>query len=102
MTKLEQILEIFNSAGEWAHGGDAENVAAEWNESNLSPSRIEEWLEAGCFRAEAAFWMEEYGIEPEQASKRWDGNTLAYLVANGDMSPDKVLYIIQNSEEVAV
>jgi hypothetical protein len=92
--KFNQILEVVEQGGEWAHGGNLNQVAAEWYETGFTTSQVEEWLGCGCFDAQSAFQLDNEDITPEQANVRRDGLTIGYLYANGDLSLAKVKHYI--------
>ena len=73
-------------------GGDAGSVAQAWTDAGFDDETTARWLEARCFDAQAARALADAGVTPEQASKRTrDGggyvDTIAYKVANGDLTP---------------
>ena len=92
--KAETSVETIRRYGELAdRGGDADAAAQAWTEAGFDDAMTERWLKARCFDAEAARALADMGVSPEQASRRTrDGggeyaDTIAYKVANGDMTP---------------
>jgi len=75
-----------------ARGGDAREAAQAWTEAGFDDAMTARWLKVRCFDPEAARVMAELDVAPEQAAKRTrDGggdykDTIAYKVANGDMT----------------
>lgn len=92
--KFNQILAVVEQGGEWAHGGNPNQVAAEWYETGFTASQVEEWLGCGCFDAQSAFQLDNEDITPEQANVRRNGLTIGYLYAHGDLSLAKVKHYI--------
>ncbi len=86
--------ETIRRYGELAQrGGDAEAAAQAWTEAEFDDETAGRWLEARCFDAGSARALADLGVTPEQAAKRTrDGggadyvDTIAYKVANGDLS----------------
>ncbi len=74
-------------------GGDAEAAARAWTEAGFDDQTTTRWLEARCFDPQAAHALAELGVTPQQAAARTrdggDGglDTIAYKVANGDLTP---------------
>ncbi len=87
--------ETIKRYGELAdRGGDADAAAKSWTEADFDDEATAQWLEARCFDPGAARALVSLGVTAEQASKRTrDGggaeylDTIAYKVANGDLSP---------------
>ena len=79
--------------GEFAlRGGDAATAAQAWTKAGFDDETTAKWLEARCFDPEAAQELAEMGVSPRQAACRTrDGgnylDTIAYKVANGDLTP---------------
>lgn len=79
--------------GELATRGDAAVAAAAWTDAGCDDELSARWLAARCFDAQAARALIELGVTPEQAAGRTrDGrgdyiDTIAYKVANGDLTP---------------
>ena len=73
--------------------GDADAAAEAWTKAGFDDAMTDRWLKARCFDAEAARALADMSVTPEQASKRTrDGggeyrDTIAYKVANGDLTP---------------
>jgi hypothetical protein len=73
-------------------GGDPRAVAQAWTDAGFDDAVTAKWLTARCFDAMAARALADMGVTPEQAAKRTrdggDGyrDTIAYKVANGDMT----------------
>ena len=88
-------VETITRYGELAdRGGDPAAAARAWTEASFDDEMTARWLEARCFDPEKARALSNLGVSPEQASKRTrDGggasyvDTIAYKVANGDLSP---------------
>lgn len=87
-------VEVIRQYGELAdRGGAAETAAQAWTESGFDDATTARWLEARCFEPKAAHALAGFGVTPEQASRRTrDGSgkyldTIAYKVANGDLTP---------------
>lgn len=73
---LEAIKRELLAAGEWAHGGREDEVAAEW-ECAFSPGEVKRWLEAGCCWPEAAAYAWDKGVLPrefEEAAAKYHYN----------------------------
>ncbi|HEX7301000.1 MAG TPA: hypothetical protein VF257_18530 [Solirubrobacteraceae bacterium] len=74
-------------------GAGVEAAAAAWTQFGFDDETTARWLEARCFDPEAARALTELGVTPGQAAVRTrDGkgdylDTLAYKVANGDLTP---------------
>ncbi|MGI8439122.1 MAG: hypothetical protein ACR2NV_02800 [Thermoleophilaceae bacterium] len=74
-------------------GGAAEVAAQAWTDAEFDDETTARWLEARCFDAQAARALAGLGVTPEQAAVRTrdggDGyiDTIAYKVANGDLTP---------------
>jgi hypothetical protein len=74
-------------------GGNAEVAAQAWTDAGFDDEVTARWLEARCFDAQAARALAELGVMPKQAAVRTrDGgggyiDTIAYKVANGDLTP---------------
>jgi hypothetical protein len=73
-------------------GGDAGSVAQAWTDAGFDDETTGRWLEARCFDPQAARALADYGVTPEQASRRTrDGggyaDTIGYKVASGDLTP---------------
>ena len=72
-------------------GGDPRAVAQAWTDAGFDDAVTARWLTARCFDAVAARALADMRVTPEQAAKRTrDGgggiDTIAYKVANGDMT----------------
>ncbi len=73
-------------------GGDPGAAAEAWTKAGFDDALTGRWLTARCFHAVAARALADMGVTPEQAAKRTrDGgggyiDTIAYKVANGDMT----------------
>ena len=73
-------------------GGDPEAAAQAWTDAGFDDATTARWLAARCFDAAAARELAGMSVTPEQASARTrdggDGsiNTIAYKVANGDLT----------------
>jgi hypothetical protein len=87
-------VETINRYGELAcWGATAEDAARAWTEAGFDDRITARWLEARCFDPDAAGALAALGVSPEQASVRTrDGggkyiDTIAYKVANGDLTP---------------
>ena len=88
-------VETIRRYGELAdRGGDAGAAARSWTDAEFDDETTARWLEARCFDPQAARALADLSVSPEQASKRTrDGggasyvDTIAYKVANGDLSP---------------
>lgn len=85
--------ETIKRYGELAdHGGSAEAAAQAWTAAGFDDATTARWLDARCFDAQPARDLAELGVIPEQAAMRTrDGggyiDTIAYKVANGDLTP---------------
>ncbi len=86
-------VETIRRCGELAdRGGDAGEAAQAWTGAGFDDARTARWLKVRCFDPEAARALADMDVEPEQAAKRTregDGDykdTIAYKVANGDMT----------------
>jgi len=84
------IIDIIIAAGEWAHGGDAEEVADTWERAGFDEEAVERWLAARCFEPWDAERLSKLGVTPEQAAMRVEhagsADCLGYWVSNGDMT----------------
>jgi photosystem II stability/assembly factor-like uncharacterized protein len=87
-------VETIKRYGELAdRGGAAEDAAQAWTEADFDDEVTAHWLEARCFDAQAARALADLGVTPGQAAARTrDGgdrsiDTIAYKVANGDLTP---------------
>ena len=87
-------VETIRRYGELAdRGGTAEAAAQAWTEAGFDDETTARWLEARCFDPQAARALAELGVTPQQATARTrdgggDGiDTIAYKVANGDLTP---------------
>lgn len=98
MKVYEQVpntgVEVIRRYGELAsRGGGAEAAARAWTESGFDDATTTKWLEARCFDPEAARSLAGLGVTPGQASLRTRAgrgeyiDTIAYKVANGDLTP---------------
>jgi hypothetical protein len=73
-------------------GAGVQAAAEAWTQCGFDDDTAARWLEARCFDAEAARALADLGVTPEQAAVRTrDGkgeyiDTLAYKVANGDLT----------------
>jgi len=76
-----------------ARGGDPGEAAQAWTDAGFDDEMTARWLEARCFDPQAARALADMDVSPEQASARTrDGDTsyidtIAYKVANGDLTP---------------
>ena len=74
-------------------GGDAGDAAQEWADAGFDDEATAKWLDARCFDPQTARSLADMGVSPAQASMRTrDGggdyrDTIAYKVANGDLTP---------------
>jgi hypothetical protein len=74
-------------------GGDAVVAAAAWTDAGFDDELAARWLAVRGFDPQAARTLLELGVTPEQAGVRTrDGrgdyvDTVAYKVANGDLTP---------------
>jgi len=73
--------------------GNPDAAAKAWSDAGFDDEQTVLWLDARCFRPEAARELADLGVTPKQASVRTrdggaDGrpDTIAYKVANGDLS----------------
>jgi hypothetical protein len=87
-------VETIERYGELAmRGGAAATAAAAWTDAGFDDELTGRWLAVRCFDARAARELVELGVTPEQAGVRTrDGggdyvDTIAYKVANGDLTP---------------
>jgi hypothetical protein len=73
----------------------AARAALEWAEEGCDDKQADRWLAAGVFAADAAERLRAAGVTPEQAGttdrEAYEGGTLGYAVANGDLSANDVL-----------
>jgi len=54
MSKIEEIKEVLESYGFWAHVGDLEHVAREWEAEGFTADEADAWLEAEvCWASDA-------------------------------------------------
>lgn len=72
--------------------GDFEADARAWSDAGFDDEVTARWLTARCLNPAAARALAELGVSPEQAAARTrDGggrvDTIAFKVANGDLSP---------------
>lgn len=86
--------ETIRRYGELAdRGGTVEVAAQAWTEAGFDDEMTGRWLEARCFDPQAARALGELGVTPKQATvPTRDGggdyiDTIAYKVANGDLTP---------------
>ncbi len=86
-------VETIRRFGELAdRGGGAREAAQAWTDAGFDDAMTARWLTVRCFDPEAARALADLGVTPEQAAKRTrDGggdykDTIAYKVANGDMT----------------
>lgn len=92
METTASITEALINAGEFAHGGDPESVAAEWQTAGFTADETGLWLDARCFTAEGALQLSDANVTAQQAAERTDAglggyeDTIGYKVANGDMT----------------
>lgn len=88
-TSAETIMRYGELA---ARGGEPDVAAKAWTDAGFDDARTARWLEARCFDPDAARALTEFSVTPEQAAVRTrdggDGSikTIAYKVANGDLS----------------
>ena len=101
----EEMVQVLRNHGVFAYGSeeDIERYAEEWEDYDFSPDQADKWLEAGCFQAYAARELSDAGISSENAARldpdeSRPGTQIGYSVANGDMSIEEAVQII---EEVA-
>lgn len=87
-------VETIKRHGEFAdRGGPAEVAAKAWTDAGFDDEKTARWLQARCFDAQAARALAELGVTSGQAAARTrDGgsgyiDTIAYKVANGDLTP---------------
>jgi photosystem II stability/assembly factor-like uncharacterized protein len=87
-------VETIRRYGELAdRGGDPGVAAQAWTDAGFDDDMTARWLKARCFDPQAARALADMGIAPEQAAIRTrDGggnylDTIAYKVANGDLTP---------------
>lgn len=85
--------ETIRQGGELAaRAGDPEAAAQAWTDAGFDDETTAKWLEVRCFDPQAARALADLNVTPGQAGKRTrDGgggiDTIAYKVANGDLSP---------------
>lgn len=87
-------VEAIRRYGELAdRGGAVEAAAQAWTEAGFDDETTARWLEARCFDPQAARALAELDVTPQQAAVRTrdggggDIDTIAYKVANGDLTP---------------
>lgn len=92
---MANFVEALGSRGdcEWATGGGGRDTivptAREWWSAKFTVVEMNAWLDAGCFDASAAARLRDAGLTPEDAEVVvTSGQTIGYLVANGDMAVD--------------
>lgn len=80
--------------GDLADRGEDPGAAAKaWTDAGFDDEETAKWLEARCFDPASARELADIGVTPAQAAKRTrDGrrdylDTIAFKVANGDLSP---------------
>ncbi len=89
----ETSVETIKRYGELAdRGGEPDAAAQAWTGAGFDDETTARWLDARCFDAAAARALADMGVSPSQAATRTrDGgdylDTIAYKVANGDLSP---------------
>lgn len=94
-TEINEMVAVVDSEFASANREPAE-TAQEWLDAGFSVQRAREWIEtARCFAPDAARALASEGLEPFQAAhRRADGyDTLAYEVANGDLSAERAALI---------
>lgn len=81
------MLEVIESHGHFAHGGQARMVAREWEHAGFSPEDTDAWLQARCFSTSVAHQLKASGLHPEQCE------AVAYAASNGDMTISRAVTI---------
>lgn len=61
--EFDAIRGIVRSHGEWAHGGNLDEVAVEWQEG-FTPREVEHWLDAGVCWPDAAIYAWGQNVSP--------------------------------------
>jgi hypothetical protein len=86
-------IDTISRYGELADRGSEPALAAKaWTAAGFDDEGTSTWLQARCFDPQAARDLADLAVTPTQASKRTrDGrrdyiDTIAYKVANGDLS----------------
>ncbi|MDQ6821695.1 MAG: hypothetical protein M3076_15400 [Actinomycetota bacterium] len=86
-------IETIKRYGQFADRGSHAAVAAQaWTDAGFDDEMTARWLDARCFDARSARALAELGVTPEQAAVRTrdggggDIDTIAYKVANGDLT----------------
>ena len=96
---LNDMIEMVEGYGEWAHGGDLVDVAKDWIEAGFDVSGARDWLGGGCWDARSAKALRDAGMTAEQAGEYTEiGGCPAKIgsaVSNNDLNVEDAMTLIQ-------